>query len=92
MEVHQFATSLSYGDAISDEMIEIQGVLREKGYRSEIFTRFFDPRMAGQRRDYRDYRKLSSPENVIIFHFSIGSPVSKMFFRVPEDTLKFIAS
>jgi len=87
MEVHQFATSLSYGDAISDEMIEIQGVLREKGYRSEIFTRFFDPRMAGQRRDYRDYRKLSSPENVIIFHLSIGSPVSKMFFRVPDKKI-----
>ncbi len=84
MEVHQFATSLSYGDAISDEMIEIRGVLRNKGYRSEIFTRYFHPRMAGQRRDYREYKKLSSPENVVIFHFSIGSPVSKMFFRVPD--------
>jgi glycosyltransferase involved in cell wall biosynthesis len=87
MEVHQFATSLSYGDAISDEMIEIQKVLREKGYRSEVFTRFFDPRMAGQRRDYRDYKKFSSRENVVIFHFSIGSPVSKMFFRVPDKKI-----
>jgi glycosyltransferase involved in cell wall biosynthesis len=84
MDIHQFATSLSYGDAISDEMTEIQKVLREKGHRSEIFTRFFDPRTAGQRRDYREYRKFSSPENVVIFHFSIGSPVSKMFFRVPD--------
>jgi len=87
MEVHQFATSLSYGDAISDEMLEIRRVLREKGYRSEIFTRYFDPRMAGQRRDYRDYKNLSSPENVVIFHFSIGSPVSKMFFRVPDKKI-----
>lgn len=84
MEIHQFATSLSYGDAISDEMIEIQKVLRERGHRSEIFTRFFDPRMAGRVRDYREYKKLSSPGNVVIFHFSIGSPVSKMFFRVPD--------
>jgi len=87
MEVHQFATSLSYGDAISDEMIEIRKVLREKGYRSEIFTRFFDTRMAGQRRDYREYKRLSSPGNVVIFHFSIGSPVSKLFFRVPDKKI-----
>ncbi len=84
MDIHQFSTSLTYGDAISDEMLEIQKVLREQGHRSEIFTRFFDPRLAGQRRDYREYRKLSSAENVVIFHFSIGSPVSKLFFRVPD--------
>jgi glycosyltransferase involved in cell wall biosynthesis len=87
MDIHQFATSLSYGDAISDEMLEIQRVLRERGHRSEIFTRFFDPRTAGQRRDYREYKKLSSPSNVVIFHFSIGSPVSKLFFRVPDKKI-----
>jgi glycosyltransferase involved in cell wall biosynthesis len=87
VEVHQFATSLTYGDAISDEMLEIQKVLREKGYNSEIFIRFYDPRMAGFIRDYREYREFSSPENVVIFHFSISSPVSKMFFRVPDKKI-----
>jgi glycosyltransferase involved in cell wall biosynthesis len=87
MEIHQFSTSLAYGDAISDEILEIQKVLREKGHRSEIFTRFFDPRLAGLRRDYREYKKLSSPANVVIFHFSIGSPVSKLFFRVPDKKI-----
>jgi glycosyltransferase involved in cell wall biosynthesis len=84
MNIHQFSTSLTYGDAISDEMLEIQKLLREQGHQSEIFTRFFDPRLAGLRRDYREYRKLSASENVVIFHFSIGSPVSKLFFRVPD--------
>lgn len=84
MDIHQFATSLTYGDAISDEMLEIQKVLRGEGHRSDIFTRFFDPRLAGLRRDYREYRKLSSAGNVVIFHFSIGSPVSKLFFRIPD--------
>jgi glycosyltransferase involved in cell wall biosynthesis len=87
MEVHQFSTSLSYGDAISDEMLEIRLVLREKGFRSEIFTRFFDSRLATERRDYREYKSVSSPENIVIFHFSIGSPVSKMFFRVPDKKI-----
>jgi glycosyltransferase involved in cell wall biosynthesis len=87
VEVHQFSTSLSYGDAISDEMLEIRRVLREKGFRSEIFTRFFDSRLAAERHDYREYKRISSPGNIVIFHFSIGSPVSKMFFRVPDKKI-----
>ena len=84
MDVHQFATSLTYGDAISDEMIEIRKVLRAAGYGSEIFVRFLDAKMAGLARDYREYSRFSRPENVVIFHFSIGSPVSKLFSRIPD--------
>lgn len=87
MKIHQFATSLTYGDAISDEMLEIQSVLRENSYESEIFVRFFEPRMAGYMRDFREYKKYSSPNNIVIFHFSIGSPVSKMFFRIPDKKI-----
>jgi len=87
MKIHQFATSLTYGDAISDEMLEIQAVLREEGFESEIFVRFFDPRMAKFMHDYKEYKKFSSPDNVVIFHFSIGSPVSKMVFRIPDKKI-----
>ncbi len=84
IDVHQFSTSLTYGDAISDEILEIRRVLRERGHRSEVFTRFFDPRLAAEVKDYREYGRFSAPSNVVIFHFSIGSPVSKLFFRVPD--------
>jgi glycosyltransferase involved in cell wall biosynthesis len=87
MNVHQFATSLSYGDAISDEMLEIQSALRERGHNSEIFIRFYEPRMAKYIHDFKEYKTFSSPDNVVIFHFSIGSPVSKMFFRIPDKKI-----
>jgi glycosyltransferase involved in cell wall biosynthesis len=87
MEVHQFATSLSYGDAISNEMMEIRQALKEEGYCSEIFVKLFDPRMAKHIKDYREYKKFSSSQNVVIFHFSIGSPVSKVFFRIPDKKI-----
>jgi glycosyltransferase involved in cell wall biosynthesis len=87
VEIHQFATSLTYGDAISDEMLEIQKSLIEKGYKSEIFTRFYEPRVARYARDFKEYTKYSSPSNVVLFHFSIGSPVSKMFFRIPDKRI-----
>ena len=87
MNIHQFATSLTYGDAISNEMLEIQRALREKGHESEIFIRFYDPKMAKFIRDFKEYTKFSSPDNVVIFHFSIGSPVSKMVFRIPDKKI-----
>jgi glycosyltransferase involved in cell wall biosynthesis len=87
MNVHQFSTSLSYGDAISDEMLEIQRALRERGHNSEIFIRFYEPRMAKYIHDFKEYKNFSSPDNVVIFHFSIGSPVSKMFFRIPDKKI-----
>jgi len=84
MNVHQFATSLSSGDAISDEMLEIRSVLREQGHVSEIFVHGYDPHSAKHIKDYREYRRTSAPDNIVLFHFSIGSPVSKMAFRVPD--------
>ncbi|MFW6140334.1 MAG: glycosyltransferase family 4 protein [Acidobacteriota bacterium] len=84
MGIHQFATSLSYGDAISDEMLEIRKALREYGYESEIFIKYYDNQTAKYARDYREYINFSSEKNIVIFHFSIGSPVSKMFFRIPD--------
>lgn len=84
VQVHQFATSLSYGDAISDEMLEIRRALRQNGYDSEIFVKYYDNRTAKYSRDYKEYINFSSQKNIVIFHFSIGSPVSKMFFRIPD--------
>jgi len=84
VQVHQFATSLSYGDAISDEMLEIRRALRQNGYNSEIFVKYYDNRTAKVARDYKEYINFSSHKNIVIFHFSIGSPVSKMFFRIPD--------
>ncbi len=84
MDVHQFSTSLTYGDAISNEIMEIREALRGQGLRSEIFVRFYDPQMAPYVHDYREYPGFSDPHNIVIFHFSIGSPVSKLFFRIPD--------
>jgi glycosyltransferase involved in cell wall biosynthesis len=84
MEIHQFATSLSYGDAISDEMLEIRKTIRQEGYESEIFIKYYDNQTAKYARDYREYINFSSENNIVLFHFSIGSPVSKMFFRIPD--------
>jgi glycosyltransferase involved in cell wall biosynthesis len=84
MNVHQFLTSFSYGDAIGNEAVEIRDFLRAQGIGSEIFTMHFHPRYAGQVRNYLDYERWSGPENTVIYHFSIGSPVTKKFLRLRD--------
>jgi len=84
MEIHQFLTSYSYGDAIGNEAMEIRDFLRGEGYVSEIFALFYHPRYAGQIVNYLEYDRFSSPGHIAIFHFSIGSPVTKKFLRIPD--------
>ncbi len=84
MKVHQFLTSYSYGDAIGNEALEIRNFLRQQGHGSEIFALLYHPRFADQVINYLEYDRYSDPGNVVIFHFSIGSPVTKKFLRVPD--------
>jgi glycosyltransferase involved in cell wall biosynthesis len=84
MQIHQFLTSYSYGDAIGNEALEIREYLRGQGYESNIFALHYHPRYAGQIINYLEYDGFSSPDNIVIFHFSIGSPVTRKFLRVPD--------
>lgn len=82
--IHQFLTSYSYGDAIGNETMVIRNFLRSKGFYSEIFAQHYHPRYAGQITNYKEYSRYSKPENIAIYHFSIGSPVSKAFLRLND--------
>ena len=84
MRVHQFLTSFSYGDAIGNEALEIRRFLRAEGYESEIFALFYHPRYADQIINYLEYDTYSDPGNAVIFHFSIGSAVTRKFLRIPD--------
>ena len=82
--VHQLLAALSYGDAISNEALAIQGHLRAAGFASDIFAEKVHPRMAHLARPLWDYRAESSPETVCLFHFSIGSAAGRMAFHAPD--------
>ena len=84
MNIHQFLTSYSYGDAIGNEALEIRNFLRSRGHQSEIFALFYHPKYADQIINYLEYDRYSNADNIIIFHFSIGSPVTKKFLRSPD--------
>ena len=82
--VHQVLATLGYGDAIGHEVLGIQRVLRAAGYRSEIFVETADPRLEELTQHYRELPEISSPDNLLIHHFSIGSKASRIAFALPD--------
>ncbi|HET7747679.1 MAG TPA: glycosyltransferase family 4 protein [Vicinamibacteria bacterium] len=82
--VHQLLAALSYGDAISNEALAIQRHLREAGFESDIFAEGVHPRMAHLARPLREYREVSAPDTVCLFHFSIGSAAGRLIHEAPD--------
>jgi glycosyltransferase involved in cell wall biosynthesis len=84
MQVHQMVASLSYGDAISNEALRIQDLLRSRGYESEIFAESVHSAMRKKGHPLWDYERVSSSDNVLILHFSIGAGVSSFAHQLPD--------
>lgn len=75
-EVHQIVAALSPGDAVCNEALVFQRLLRARGYRSEIYAEVMAPEMAALGRPASEYSaRPPSRDAVSIFHFAIGNPV-----------------
>lgn len=85
MEIHQILPTFSPGDAIGNEVIEINRALRKWGYKSEIYAENIHPHMDAKK--HIEYDKVSSKDNVLIFHFSIGSDVSHYVRKLPDKKI-----
>ena len=81
--VHQVLATLGYGDAIGNEVLASQRVLRAAGYASEIFIETADPRLEDLTLDYREMVGKVGPEDILIHHFSIGSRASRTAYALP---------
>src|SRR5262245_52931161 len=82
--IHQVLATLGYGDAIGNEVLGIQRVLRGAGYESEIFVQTAEPRVEDLTLHYSDLADASHPDNILIHHFSIGSRASRMAYALPD--------
>ncbi len=75
--IHQFVHTLSYGDAISGEAVALKRELKAKGVDSEIYAINVHPELKGQAKSYLDFSSDFTGE--IIFHLSLGSPLTELF-------------
>jgi glycosyltransferase involved in cell wall biosynthesis len=72
MQVHQFHPTLSYGNAIGDQVLSLQRLLRHMGYRSEILCEHPPIHFEGRTRQIAQHGSYSSSANVLLLHFSLN--------------------
>ncbi|MDD4110572.1 MAG: glycosyltransferase family 4 protein [Clostridia bacterium] len=80
--IHQFAANLSFGDAISNDMLEIQAALIRLGYDSKIYAQYMDPQMSEYFNLFTEYKGDSN--NLIFFHASIGGDIFDLVKNLPD--------
>ena len=87
MQIHQILPTISPGDAIGNNVLEIRKILRSWGYESDIYAEDIHSEMSQFAKTFIDYEKISSPENILIFHFAIGSNISKFVKNLPDKKI-----
>jgi glycosyltransferase involved in cell wall biosynthesis len=80
MAIHQIMPSFLYGDALGNQAVQIRSLLRGWGYESQVYAQFRDRRLKDPGEDYQRY--CGGPDEIVIFHYSIGSPVTEFVRQV----------
>ncbi|NRT90802.1 glycosyltransferase [Clostridium beijerinckii] len=78
MKIYQIVPSLSYGDAIGNEVIAIDKVIRELGYNTMTFSDYIDSRINIEATIYdkNTFTSQLTNKDIIIYHKAIGSHFS----------------
>jgi glycosyltransferase involved in cell wall biosynthesis len=82
--IHQMLPDFSYGDAIGNDVLGIRKTLRDWGYDSEIYAQHVHSRLSKEARPFQEYKDVSGTDQILIFHFSIGSELSEFVKRLPD--------
>ncbi|WP_420645722.1 glycosyltransferase [Candidatus Leptofilum sp.] len=83
--IHQFVTGATPGNAIYNEAKIMQQALRGWGLRSDIFAERIHPSLQKTVAHYEQYRP--QPEDVLLFHYSLGSALSDYLLTLPQKLL-----
>lgn len=71
IQIHQFATTLDYGDAVSNDILSIKHILNNLGFKSKIYADNIHPAIKHECYNYKKYINVET--DIIIHHFSIGT-------------------
>ena len=83
--IHQFLAGFTNGDAISNEALVLRDIFRSWGHASEIFSdlKRILPELRRDAGHFADYAAAARPDDIVILHLSIGSPVNACFASLP---------
>lgn len=75
--LHQLVHTLSYGDAISTEVLALQQAIQALGYNSEIYALHEHPNYRGRTRSVESLSQ--SKDTHLILHYSLGSSLNDIY-------------
>jgi glycosyltransferase involved in cell wall biosynthesis len=86
MEINQIYPSMSYGDAVSNDIIGLQEILRDLGYSSEIFSQEIPPKCLNYINPLSEYK--GDMNNIVLYHFALlGLDVTDLVKRLPDKKI-----
>lgn len=81
MRVIQLLPTVSYGDAVGNDTLAIQDIIRQMGYETQIYAENIDGRLpARTAMPFSQFPDLTN-EDVVIYHGSTGTELN---FRLPQ--------
>lgn len=83
MRVVQLLTTLSFGDAVSNDTIALKDVIAGMGYDTAIYAENIDPRLPKHSALHADRLRDLRREDVIIYHKSTGTDLSFRLEKYP---------
>ncbi len=81
--VHQFHSGTAMGDAITNQMLQLQVVLQGMGYHSEIFAEHIPLALTGKILSIHNYS--GSESELLLVHHSIGNDAFEEVIALPND-------
>ena len=89
MEIHQIVVSASAGDAVTNAALDFQQVLQRVAP-SGLFARYVDPRLEGKVFPLSVYEACAQPDDLLIYHVSIGEPEVVQFLLGRRERLVLV--
>lgn len=83
MRILQLLTTLSFGDAVSNDTIALRGVIEEMGYDTAIYAENIDPRLPKGLAQHVDHLQGLKKDDILIYHKSTGTDLSFSLERLP---------
>lgn len=82
MNIHQFHSGVAAGDAITNQMLFIKKILKEKGYCSEIYAEHIPEELEGEIKSIVSYH--GDKDNVLVVHHSMGFDCFEDIIALPD--------
>jgi len=85
MKINQFHSGTAFGDAITNQMLEIQKLILTEGDDSEIYAQYIDERLNGKIFDIKKYK--GDKNNILIIHHSMGFDGFDDIVKLPDKKI-----